>query len=238
MASIMLKARPNEVDFDPGRTAVIVIDMQNDFGSEGGMFHRAGLDISPIQRLVPTIASVLRAARRAGLPVVYTKQEHNADLGDAGGDRAPHRIKHQRLNIGEPVIAPDGTQSRILVRDTWNTAIVPELAPEPGDIVSSKHRFSAFFETSLDSLLRARDVETLIFTGATTSICVESTVRDATFRDYRCIVLADCTSELIAFDAPRNNHEASLLNIELLFGWIAESADLLAALAPQRAAAE
>jgi ureidoacrylate peracid hydrolase len=238
MASISLNARPTEVDFDPARAAVMVIDMQNDFGSEGGMFHRAGLDISPIQRLVPTIAAVLGAARTAGLPIIFTKQEHSADLGDAGGPRAPHRIKHARLNIGAPILAPDGTQSRILVRDTWNTAIVPELGPQPEDIVSSKHRYSAFFETSLDSVLRARGVETLIFTGATTSICVESTVRDATFRDYRCIVLADCTAELIAFDAPRSNHEASLLNIELLLGWVADSADLLAALGPRRAAAE
>jgi ureidoacrylate peracid hydrolase len=171
------------------------------------------------------------------LPVIYTRQEHNADLSDAGGSRAPHRLKHARLNIGKAVAAPDGSPSHILVRETWNTAIVDELAPQPGDVVISKHRYSAFFETQLDSILRGNDIETLIFTGATTSICVESTVRDATFRDYRCIVLRDCTTELIAADAPRSNHEASLLAIELLFGWTADSADFIAALGRDSAAA-
>ena len=134
------------------------------------------------------------------------------------------------MNIGRTFEAPDGGASQILVRDTWNTAIVPELAPRPGDAVISKHRFSAFFETPLDSILRARGIDTLIFTGATTSICVESTVRDATFRDYRCIVLRDCTTELIAADAARSNHDASLLAIELLFGWTADSDSVIGAL--------
>jgi ureidoacrylate peracid hydrolase len=170
--------------------------------------------------------------------IVYTKQEHNSDLSDAGNKDAPHRIKHQRLNIGKAVTAPDGSESRILVRDTWNTAIVEELAPRPEDVVVSKHRYSAFFETALDTILRDRGIDTLIFTGATTSICVESTVRDATFRDYRCIVLRDCTTELIAADAPRSNHEASLLAIELLFGWTAESNTVIGTLGAIQAAAE
>ena len=233
-----IEARPEPVSFDTGRTAVMVIDMQNDFGSRGGMFDLAGLDVAPIGRLVQPISRLLEAARNAGLFIIYTRQEHNADLSDAGSEDAPHRIKHKRMNVGRTVAAPDGSESRVLVRGTWNTAIVPDLSPHPGDAVISKHRFSAFFETSLDSVLRARGIDTLIFTGATTSICVESTVRDATFRDYRCIVLRDCTTELIGANAPRSNHEASLLAIEVLFGWTAESDAVIGALAEQRAAAE
>lgn len=227
---LSIAARPEAVSFDPSRTAVMVIDMQNDFGCRGGMFDRAGLDVAPIAHLVQPISRLLEAARRNALLIVYTRQEHNADLSDAGNEDAPHRIKHKRLNIGAAVVAPNGIQSQILVRDTWNTAIIPELEPQPGDAVISKHRYSAFFETSLDTLLRARRINTLIFTGATTSICVESTVRDATFRDYRCIVLRDCTAELIAADTMRSNHEASLLAIELLFGWTAESEAVIDAL--------
>jgi ureidoacrylate peracid hydrolase len=230
-------ARPEAVGFDPDRTAVMVIDMQHDFGSRGGMFDLAGLDIAPIERIVQPISLVLDAARTAGLLIVYTRQEHNSDLSDAGNDEAPHRIKHGRMNIGRTVTAPGGSESRVLVRDTWNTAIVPALAPQPGDVVISKHRYSAFFETPLDAILRARRISTLIFVGATTSICVESTVRDATFRDYRPIVLRDCTAELIAADASRSNHEASLLAIELLFGWTAESEDVIEALLAESAAA-
>ena len=166
-------ASPEPISFDPATTAILIIDMQNDFGSRGGMFDRAGLDIAPIQLLVPRIAEVVNAARTAGLLVVYTRQEHNADLSDFGNSGAPHRIKHGRMQVGESITSPDGAPSRILVRDTWNTAIVTELAPRPGDVIISKHRYSAFFETQLDSILRAREIETLIFTGATTSICVE-----------------------------------------------------------------
>jgi len=231
-----IAARPEPVSFDPTRTAVMVIDMQHDFGSRGGMFDRAGIDIMAIQRIVQPIARVLEAARNAGLPVIYSRQEHNPDLSDAGSDHAPHRIKHRRMSVGRNVVAPDGSESRILVRNTWNTAILSELAPQPGDVVISKHRYSAFFETQLDSVLRARGIATLMFTGATTSVCVESTVRDATFRDYRPIVLRDCTAEPIAADSPRSNHEASLLVIELLFGWTADSKDVIDALLARRPA--
>lgn len=233
---VSILAKPEQISFDPSRTAVVVIDMQNDFGSSGGMFDRAGLDVTPIARLVRPISRMLEVARWVGMLVIYTRQEHNADLSDAGNENAPHRIKHRRLNIGQPVAAPNGHRSQILVRGTWNTAIVPELAPQEGDVVISKHRYSAFFETSLDTVLRARRIDTLIFTGATTSICVESTVRDATFRDYRCIVLRDCTAELIAADASRSNHEASLLAIELLFGWTAESEAVIDALSASASA--
>jgi ureidoacrylate peracid hydrolase len=89
-----------------------------------------------------------------------------------------------------------------------------------------KTRYSAFFDTALDDELQAIGTKYLIFTGATTSVCVESTVRDAMFRDYVCVVLDGCTAEPIAFDAPRSNHEASLLVIELLLGWVAAASDV------------
>ena len=215
----------------------MVVDMQNDFGAEGGMFDRAGIDIRPAKAIIPRIAEVIGAARRAGLPIVYLKQQHAPDLADAGGPRSPHFIKHQRMRLGATAPAPDGSAGRILVRDTWNTAIVAELAPMPDDIVIGKHRYSGFFETELDVTLKARGIRTLIVTGTTTSVCVESTVRDAMFRDYVCVVLEDCTAEPIARDAPRSNHEASLLTIELLFGWVATSSDLRMALKPKTLAA-
>lgn len=238
MQSIRLATRPTPVDVDIPHAAIIVVDMQNDFGAEGGMFHRAGIDIRPIQAIVPVIADVVADARAAGIPIVFLKQQHDPELADAGGPDAPHFIKHQRMRLGAPSVAPDGGEGRILVRDTWNTANVPELTPLPGDVIVGKHRYSGFFGTDLDDRLKSLGVRHLIVTGATTSICVESTVRDAMFRDYRCVVLEDCTAEPIAFDAPRSNHEASLLNIELLFGWVGQSADFRAALQSLRLAAE
>lgn len=131
--------------------------------------------------------------------------------------------------------APDGSTGRILVAGTWNTEIVSGLTPEPGDLVVSKHRYSGFFETELDERLAEAGVDTLIFTGATTSVCVESTLRDAFYRDYRCLLLSDCTAEPIGADASPSNHEASQLVVETLFGWVTDSASLLSALgAPAR----
>jgi len=130
------------------------------------------------------------------------------------------------------VTSPDGSPSRILIRDTWNTDILGELAPEPGDTVVWKTRYSGFFETELDALLRARGVRSLVVTGCTTSVCVDSTIRDAMFRDYSCLLLEDCTAEPVGNDLPRTNHEASLLILQGLFAWVATSAALVSALSP------
>src|SRR5262249_35842256 len=125
--------------------------------------------------------------------------------------------------------APDGTESRILIRDTWNTEIVPELKPHPDDVIIYKHRYSGFYETDLDAKLKRSGTKYLIVTGCTTSVCVESTVRDAMFRDYSCVLLADCTGEL-----PENgNHEASLFLIRTNFGWVSGSDELVNALETQ-----
>lgn len=231
---ISLAGRPDALEVDPVRAAVLVVDMQNDFGARGGMFDRAGIDISGIGAAATATLRVLEASRDAGLPVVYVKTEHPADLANAGPEDGPHWIKHLPLRVGEEVVAPDGSQGRILVKDTWNTRILNELEPRPGDVVVAKHRYSGFFETELDDVLRGLMAKYLIVTGCTTSICVESTVRDAMYRDYRCVVLEDCTAEPIGSGFPRTNHEASLLNIEMLFGWVSNSTTLIAALARSR----
>lgn len=232
---VKVAARPETFQFETAHAAVIVVDMQNDFGSEGGMFERAAVPISDIQAVVPPVKRVLAACRRAGIPVVYLKMEFEPDLTDAGGPDAPNRVFHRRLGVGDPVSSPDGSESRILVKDTWNTAIIPELAPEEGDVVISKHRFSGFFETQLDELLQERGATSLIFTGCTTSVCVESTLRDAFFRDYRCLLLEDCTAEPIGSQFPRTNHEASVLTIETLFGWVSNSDALEVSLTEEHA---
>ena len=236
-APLAVEARPGPMSLEPKRTAVIVVDMQNDFGSEGGMFARAGIDISGIRGAVAPTAKVLAAARRAGMPVVYLKMAFRPDLSDAGAPDAPNWIKHLPLRAGDAVLAPDGTPSRILIRDTWNTDILADLTPEPGDIVLYKHRFSGFYGTDLDEVLRSRSISSLVFTGCTTSVCVESTLRDAMYRDYRCLLLEDCTAEPIGAGLPRSNHEASLLAVQILFGWTTQSDDLIAALKGQRASA-
>jgi len=215
---IEVEAQPEPLQIDPARTAVLVIDMQHDFGSQGGMFDAAGIDTRCTRGVVPSIRRVLDAARQVGVPVVHVRMAHAADLADAGAPDGPHRVKHLRMKVGE---------SDALLEGTWNTEILPELRPLDGEPVITKTRYSGFYETDLHDTLVALGVKCLVVTGCTTSICVESTVRDAMFRGYTCLVLEDCTAEPIG----RENHDASLRAIRLLFGWTARSEALVRALA-------
>ena len=227
---VLIEARPEPITIDLNKTAVLVIDMQNDFGSKGGMFDLAGIDISGIRAVVPNIKSTLNTARAASLPIIFIKMAFRPDLSDAGPPTGPNLLKHALLNVGKVARAPDGWPTRILIRDNWGTEVIPELRPAAGDGEFYKSRFSGFYRTKLDETLKERGIEALIITGCTTSVCVESTVRDAMFRDYRCLVLEDCAAEPIAANAPRSNHEASLLTMQILFAWISDSGKLASTL--------
>ena len=227
---VTLNAKPEPIAINPARTAVIVVDMENDFVAKGGMFDRAGADISGAQKAIAPTAKVL-AARQAGLKIIYLKMGYRPDLSDLGATDSVNRTRHLKFGVGQTIRAPDGRESRVLIRDTWDTDIVPELKPQPNDIVLYKTRFSGFYQTDLDATLKKFGIKYLIVTGVTTSICVESTVRDAMFRDYLCVLLKDCMSEPIGHDLPRTNHEASLLNAEVLLGWVSDSDQFINALA-------
>lgn len=230
--ALTVDARPATFDFEPSTTAVIVVDMQNDFGHPAGMFGRAGIDLTGIRATIEPTARVLDAARAIGMPVIFLKMAFKADLSDAGAPNAPNWLKHLPMKAGDKTTSPAGAPSRVLIRDTWNTDIIDELPLGPDDVTVYKHRFSGFFETNLHDLLQARGITHLVFVGCTTSVCVESTVKDAMFRDYHCLILEDCVDEAIGDGLPRSNHEASLLVMELLVGWISDSRALLAALSP------
>jgi ureidoacrylate peracid hydrolase len=220
MPTITIQARPRAAEIDPARTALIVVDMQNAFGAPGGMFDRAGVPIASIQAAVAPTRTVVDSARRAGLPVIFVKIGFRRDLADIGAADGPnaHFLGHL------------GVQDGVLERDTWATDIVDGLTPMEGDHIVWKTRFSAFHKTELDALLRRLGVTHLIVTGCTTSICVESTVRDAFFLDYHCLVLEDCTAEPMGAGLSRSNHEASLLLFERIFGSVSASDDFCTAL--------
>ena len=230
---VTLNAKPEPIAIDPARSAVIVVDMENDFAAKGGMFDRAGVDVSGAQKAIGPTAKVLAAARQAGLKIVYLKMGYRPDLSDLGATDSVNRTRHLKFGVGQKIQTPDGRESRLLIRDTWDTDIVPELKPQASDIVIYKTRFSGFYQTDLDATLKKFGIKYLIVTGVTTSICVESTVRDAMFRDYLCVMLRDCMSEPIGHDLPRTNHDASLLNAEVLLGWVSDSDQFVKALAPK-----
>jgi len=232
-----MDAKPSPIAIDFTKTVVIVVDMQNDFGSRGGMLDRAGIDVSPIRELIPNIARVINHAREHQIPIVYLKMGFLPDLSDLGEPESMNAMQHNLFNVGEQVVAPDGSVGRILIRDTWNTNIVEELAARAEDIVVYKSRFSGFYETNLDEKLRKLDARYLIVTGCTTSICVESTIRDAMFRGYSSILLEDCTMEPIGGNLSRTNHDASLLVIQTRFGWVSDSDSFIRAISEKTTSA-
>jgi len=231
-------AKPEPIVIEPTNTAVIVVDMENDFAARGGMFDRAGIDISGAQKVIAPTAKVLSAASSAGMKIIYLKMGYHPDLSDLGAPDSVNRTRHLKFGVGQTIRAPDGRESRILIRDTWDTDIVDELKPQASDITIYKTRFSGFYRTDLDATLKKLGIKYLIITGVTTSICVDSTVRDAMFRDYLCVLLKDCMSEPIGSNLSRSNHDASLLTAEVLLGWVSDSSQFLKALQGQSVAAQ
>jgi len=232
---ITIRAKPAAINIDPGKSVVIVVDMQNDFAAKGGLFDHAGVEISGARKAIPRIRTVLAASRRASIPILYLKMGFQPDLSDLGAEDSVNRVRHLHFGVGQAAQTPDGRTGRFLIRDTWNTDIVPELEPQSEDVVIYKTRFSGFYKTELDARLKQMGAKYLIFTGVTTCICVDSTVRDAMFRDYLCLLLSDCMAEPIGDNLARSNHEASLLAVEALFGWVSDSSEFVSALRSNQA---
>jgi ureidoacrylate peracid hydrolase len=218
---INLQAKPEPVEVDFGRSAVLVVDMQNAFASKSGMLDIAGADISGAARVVSVTGQVLSAARRAGIPVVYLQMGYQADLSDSGGPDSPNW--HKELGIRLMTCRPE-LKGKLVTAGTWDFAVIDELAPQPDDIVIVKTRYSGFARTALDSELQSRGVRYLFFTGIATNVCVESTLRDAFFLDYWPILITDATMAA----GPPSMQEATLFNIESYFGWTIQSGEFLA----------
>ncbi len=217
-----LPAKPFALEVDPSRAAVLVVDMQNAFASRGGMLDIAGVDISDAPRVVRGIAGIVAAARAASIPVVYLKMAYKRDLSDSGGPEAPNWHKQLALRIMSQRMELRG---KLLVEGTWDSAIVDELAPQPGDLVITKTRYSGFARTNLDQELRSRGLQYLFFCGITTNVCVETTLRDAFLLDYWPILIADAAMPA----GPPEMHQATVFNVESFFGWTVRSAEAITA---------
>lgn len=221
---IMLPAQPEALSFRPAETALIVVDMQNAYASKGGYVDLAGFDVSGAAGAVEATRKALLAARAAGMAVIYFQNGWDPDYAEAGTPGSPNWHKSNALKAmrARPELA--GT---LLAKGTWDYAIVDTLAPQPGDIVVAKTRYSGFFNTNMDSLLRARGIRTLVFTGVATNVCVESSLRDAFHLEYFGVVLKDATHHL----GPDFIQQAALYNIQMFFGWVSTVADFCGALA-------
>ena len=212
MPTLTLDTRPEPLEIDLARTAVVVVDMQNAFASRGGLLDIAGVDISGADKIVRRIGELLEAARAANVPVVYLQTGYKPDLSNGGGAASPNPRKETALCL---MRARPELKGQLLVEGTWDFQIVEALAPRGSDLVVLKTRYSGFAGTQLDSILRAREIRFLVFVGIATNVCVESTLRDAYFHEYWPLLVTDGALQA----GPPEAHSATVFNVESFFGW-------------------
>jgi ureidoacrylate peracid hydrolase len=187
---------------DPRTTALIVVDAQNDFAHPEGKYAKLGL-AKYSKPVIDKLKKVIETCRKAGIPIIYTVLQFREDYSDAG-------LMHRAIALGALKIG------------SWGAQIIDELKPEPNDIIIEKKRHSGFYNTNLEDVLKNLNIKTLIFTGFGTNVCVESTVRDAMYREFNCIVVSDCCASYT-----KRMHEFGLANIKLFFGTVIDSKELI-----------
>lgn len=207
----------------PGHTALLVVDMQNDFCAEGGMMHREGLDLTDVQAMAKRIPDILEAARDAGVFVVFIRNIYSTPtnwyLSDAWLEQAERRR------------GGSYTEREVCAPGSWNFEFYGDVRPLETEPIVTKHRFSAFHNTDLDTILRSNGIRTVVATGVATNVCVETSVRDAFVRDYHVVILEDGTATY-----SRHEAESSLATMDRYFGEVTSSEQVIKAWQRPRAA--
>jgi ureidoacrylate peracid hydrolase len=229
---VLADARPEQVIFDTARTALIVVDMQNDFCARGGWLDHIGVDISPLGDVVEPISEVARVLRDVDVPIIFLNWGNRPDRANM-----PPSILHvydadgSGVGIGDPL--PNG--AAVLERGSWSTKLVAGLVAEAGDLFVDKYRMTGFVDTELDSVLRNLDVSTLLFAGVNLDQCVYATLTDAAALGYDCVLLEDCC----ATTSPAEAASGTLYNVAQCFGFVSSAAAVLNGLSgsPARRAA-
>ena len=190
----------------PGNSALIVVDVQNDFCAPDGVFGKAGSDLSMVEPMVANLERLIQRARAAQVPVIFIRSIYDpAYLPPTWHER------NARIGFDTPRC----------VSGTWG-ADYYRVAPRAGDVVVTKHRFSAFTGTDLDLILRSQGIKTVVMTGIATNICVDSTARAAFMSDYFVVVADDACA---AYN--RAQHDATLVNIDVAFGVVHKAEDVI-----------
>lgn len=219
--AVRFAAEPQDVTLDLARTAIVVIDMQNDFCHPDGWLASIGVDITPARAPIAPLARLLPLLREQAVPVVWLNWGNRPDRLNLSPSLL-HVYKPTGKGVGLGDALPCG--ARVLETGSWSAGIVDELVPEPGDIHVAKSRMSGFWDTPLDAILRNLGVHTLLFAGVNADQCVLCTLQDANFLGYDCVLLADCS----ATTSPDFCREATLYNTKQCFGFVATSESLIA----------
>lgn len=219
-----LAATPQDVVIDLERTAILVIDLQNDFCTAGGWVDHIGGDYAADRAPIAPLQALLPALRGAGVPVIWVNWGNRPDLANMPPNQI-HLYKNSGAGtgLGDPL---PGGRGNVLEKGSWAAAVVDELAPLPGDIRVDKHRISGFWDTPLDSILRNLGIRSVLFAGCNTDQCVLHTLTDANFLGYGCVMLEDCC----ATSSPDFCTQATVWNVRKCFGFVTGSTQVLAAL--------
>jgi nicotinamidase-related amidase len=226
---LTIACAPQNVTVDLLRTAIIVIDMQNDFCAPGGWVDHLGADFRPDRKPIEPLRRLLPALRAAGVPVIWVNWGNRPDLANMPPNQI-HLYKPTGVGVGLGDPLP-GSGARVLEKDSWAAAVVDELEQATGDIKVDKHRISGFWDTPLDSILRNLGVRSILFTGVNTDQCVLHSLTDANFLGYGCILVEDCC----ATTSPDFCTEATVWNVKKCFGFVTDSGAVIASLGKQAA---
>ena len=211
--SLPLPCRPEDFPIAPKETALVVVDMQNAYASPGGYIDMQGFDVSGAKPVIEHITRVIATARALGVLIVFFQNGWDAAKHEAGTPDSPNWWKSNALKL---MRADPGLDGKLITRGGWDYELVPEMVPQPEDIVLSKPRYSGFYNTQLDAILRARRIRNLVFVGIATNVCVESTLRDAYFLEYFPILIEDGALQA----GPLELQAATVYNVEKFFGWV------------------
>jgi len=223
--AVEVAAAPQAVTVDANRSALIVVDMQNDFCAKGGYLDYRGIDITPDRAPIEPLRRLVPALREQGVPIVWLNWGVRPDLLNIHPSLLhAHTQDGEGAGLGECI--PGGAE--ILLKGSWGAQIVAELDPGGQDIHVTKHRFSGFWDTELDSILRNMGLTTLFFAGVNADQCVMTTLEDASFLGYDVLMLRDC----VGTTSPAYCMQATEYNVKLLYGFMVESGALLSGLAP------
>jgi nicotinamidase-related amidase len=182
----VIHADPFDIDLDPAKTALIVIDMQRDFIEPGGFGESLGNNVALLQAIVPTVGRLIAGFRAAGVPVIHTMECHKPDLSDCPPSKRERGSPS--LRIGD-----EGPMGRLLITGEPGTAIIDELAPLASEIVIEKPGKGAFYATELGDILKRLGTRQLVFAGVTTEVCVQTTMREANDRGFDVVLAVDAT---------------------------------------------
>lgn len=213
--------RERKVIFDAARTAIVVIDMQNDFCHADGWLGSIGVDVTPARAPIEPLKALLPVLRQSDIPVVWVNWGARADRANLSPGIL-HVYNPDGISKGIGDLLP-ARGSQVLQAGSWSAAVVEELAIEPGDIRIDKFSMSGFHDTVLDSVLRNLDVTTVLFAGVNADQCVLCTLQDGNFRGYDCIMLEDCS----ATTSPDFCMQATLYNVRQCFGFVCSSTEIV-----------